>query len=155
MFLDVRETRLMRASDLPSWGACFLLTFSVISIQYSCWLGCCLIPFYIQSCKDILHLCPYCGSAVGKYNRLCWAHDFIYYLCKVIQTITNKKWMPLYMYKYAIECWASHSYIVNSINFKAAVIDMKLFGLNVPSCESYIYRLQNVSHFQRRRLATN
>ena len=39
---------------------------------YSCWLGCCLIPFYIQSCKDVLHLCPYCGSAVGRYNRLCW-----------------------------------------------------------------------------------
>ncbi|XP_028401618.1 lipopolysaccharide-induced tumor necrosis factor-alpha factor homolog [Dendronephthya gigantea] len=51
-------------------GTLTYLAASVIC-GVGCWFGCCLIPFYIRSCKDVLHLCPYCGSAVGKYNRLC------------------------------------------------------------------------------------
>ena len=33
-------------------------------------LGCCLIPFCIDSCKDAVHTCPCCGQVVGRYQRL-------------------------------------------------------------------------------------
>ncbi|CAD8095552.1 unnamed protein product [Paramecium sonneborni] len=30
------------------------------------WLGCCLIPCFIQDCKDAIHFCPSCQANVGK-----------------------------------------------------------------------------------------
>ncbi|CAD8212914.1 unnamed protein product [Paramecium pentaurelia] len=30
------------------------------------WLGCCLIPSFIQDCKDAVHFCPQCQANVGK-----------------------------------------------------------------------------------------
>ncbi|CAD8086640.1 unnamed protein product [Paramecium primaurelia] len=30
------------------------------------WLGCCLIPCFIQDCKDAVHFCPSCQANVGK-----------------------------------------------------------------------------------------
>ncbi|XP_070580672.1 LITAF domain-containing protein-like [Ptychodera flava] len=33
-------------------------------------LGCCLIPFCVNSCKDAVHTCPNCNSLIGKYSRL-------------------------------------------------------------------------------------
>ncbi|XP_077991164.1 LITAF domain-containing protein-like [Glandiceps talaboti] len=33
------------------------------------WLGCCLIPFCINSIKDVNHYCPACNNFLGKYNR--------------------------------------------------------------------------------------
>ncbi|CAF3716715.1 unnamed protein product [Rotaria sp. Silwood1] len=34
------------------------------------WLGCCLIPFCIDSLKDIEHYCPYCAALLGSRRRL-------------------------------------------------------------------------------------
>ncbi|KXJ29847.1 Lipopolysaccharide-induced tumor necrosis factor-alpha factor-like [Exaiptasia diaphana] len=36
-----------------------------------CWFGCCLIPFCMDSCKDVIHICGNCRAPIGKYNRLC------------------------------------------------------------------------------------
>jgi len=33
-------------------------------------LGCCLIPFCVDGCKDPVHLCPHCHNMVGRKNRI-------------------------------------------------------------------------------------
>jgi len=45
---------------LLSGGLCLL----------GCWLGCCLIPFGIDGCKDVVHICPHCHNTVGRKSRL-------------------------------------------------------------------------------------
>ncbi|XP_069123928.1 LITAF domain-containing protein-like [Argopecten irradians] len=47
-----------------AWVVCLLLLF------FGLWLGCCLIPFCLNGCKDVLHHCPNCRQQVGKYSRM-------------------------------------------------------------------------------------
>ncbi|XP_053133040.1 lipopolysaccharide-induced tumor necrosis factor-alpha factor homolog isoform X2 [Hemicordylus capensis] len=44
-----------------SCGGLFLL---------GCWLGCCLIPFCVDSLQDADHYCPNCNALLGTYKRL-------------------------------------------------------------------------------------
>ncbi|XP_061169039.1 cell death-inducing p53-target protein 1 homolog [Saccostrea cucullata] len=47
-----------------TWIICGVL------ILFGCWLGCCLIPFYVEGCKDCVHTCPNCHQVVGKFTRI-------------------------------------------------------------------------------------
>lgn len=47
--------------SLLSYTGCFLTR---------CWLGCCLIPFYVDRCKDVVHSCPNCEQVLGRYDRI-------------------------------------------------------------------------------------
>nr|XP_022341661.1 cell death-inducing p53-target protein 1 homolog [Crassostrea virginica] len=47
-----------------TWVICLFL------ILFGFWLGCCLIPFCIDGCKDCVHTCPNCQQVIGKFNRM-------------------------------------------------------------------------------------
>ncbi|KAK2174108.1 hypothetical protein NP493_829g01080 [Ridgeia piscesae] len=49
-----------------------MLTY-VISVALcfiGCNLGCCLIPFCIDDCKDAIHTCPICNVEIGRWKRM-------------------------------------------------------------------------------------
>ena len=47
-----------------TWVACICLAFIGLGI------GCCLFPFCMESCKDIVHNCPNCQHIIGRKDRL-------------------------------------------------------------------------------------
>ncbi|XP_060603756.1 lipopolysaccharide-induced tumor necrosis factor-alpha factor homolog isoform X8 [Ruditapes philippinarum] len=47
-----------------TWVACFVIAI------VGCWIGCCLIPFCMDACKDVVHQCPNCHQQCGRYNRM-------------------------------------------------------------------------------------
>lgn len=47
-----------------AWLICMVLIF------FGCWFGCCLIPFCMDSCQDVIHTCPNCKAQLGAYRRL-------------------------------------------------------------------------------------
>ncbi|XP_075035931.1 LITAF domain-containing protein-like [Mixophyes fleayi] len=57
-------TRVQYNSGLLAW-----LIFGILCLL-GCWLGCCLIPFCLDSCKDVDHFCPNCNHHLSKYKRL-------------------------------------------------------------------------------------
>ncbi|XP_056006831.1 LITAF domain-containing protein-like [Ostrea edulis] len=57
-------TSTMFETGTVTWLACAITAF------VGCWLGCCLIPFCVDGCKDVVHSCPNCQQVVGRYNRM-------------------------------------------------------------------------------------
>lgn len=49
-----------------------LLTYLLVGacLMFGCVFGCCLIPCCVNSCQNINHNCPNCGSFLGTYKRL-------------------------------------------------------------------------------------
>lgn len=43
---------------------------NIVLFYYRCWPGCCLIPFYLDVCKDCIHACSKCHKVVGKYIKM-------------------------------------------------------------------------------------
>ncbi|XP_069761936.1 lipopolysaccharide-induced tumor necrosis factor-alpha factor homolog [Narcine bancroftii] len=57
-------TRIRYAPGLLTWISCGGLFF------VGCVLGCCLIPFCVDSLQDVDHNCPNCGVFLGSFKRL-------------------------------------------------------------------------------------
>ncbi|RNA30609.1 lipopolysaccharide-induced tumor necrosis factor-alpha factor [Brachionus plicatilis] len=57
-------TNISHETGLGTWliagGICFV----------GCALGCCLIPFCVDSCKDVKHYCPSCNVLIGTRELL-------------------------------------------------------------------------------------
>ncbi|XP_059414566.1 lipopolysaccharide-induced tumor necrosis factor-alpha factor homolog [Carassius carassius] len=57
-------TRLEYTSGALTWLSCAGLTI------FGCIYGCCLIPFCVDSLKDVTHHCPNCSSVLGVHRRM-------------------------------------------------------------------------------------
>lgn len=51
-------------SGLLTWIICIVLAV------FGCWIFCCLIPFCIDACKDVVHNCPSCRRRIAVYRRI-------------------------------------------------------------------------------------
>ncbi|KAL8573745.1 hypothetical protein ACOMHN_019019 [Nucella lapillus] len=47
-----------------TWIICFILCL------VGCDFGCCLIPFCVDGCKDVIHSCPNCRQQVARWSRM-------------------------------------------------------------------------------------
>ncbi|XP_062868543.1 lipopolysaccharide-induced tumor necrosis factor-alpha factor homolog [Trichomycterus rosablanca] len=73
--------------DLPVQTVCPMCTQTVVSrldynsgsmtwlacagiFIFGCFYGCCLIPFCVDSLKDVRHICPNCNHTMGMFKRL-------------------------------------------------------------------------------------
>ncbi|KAG8558412.1 hypothetical protein GDO81_016981 [Engystomops pustulosus] len=57
-------TRIQHSNGLLVWAI-----FGVL-LLFGCWLGCCLIPFCVDGCKDVDHYCSNCNHHLSKYKRM-------------------------------------------------------------------------------------
>nr|XP_033770543.1 lipopolysaccharide-induced tumor necrosis factor-alpha factor homolog [Geotrypetes seraphini] len=57
-------TRITHSAGLLAWAICCGL------VLFGCGLGCCLIPFCVDSCLDVNHFCPHCNHLIHKYKQL-------------------------------------------------------------------------------------
>ncbi|KAK7098786.1 hypothetical protein V1264_003018 [Littorina saxatilis] len=48
----------------------YTILLCLIIFFCGCGLGCCLIPMFMNSCKDVLHHCPVCGQVIGFHRRV-------------------------------------------------------------------------------------
>ncbi|XP_048762280.1 LITAF domain-containing protein-like isoform X2 [Ostrea edulis] len=48
----------------------FAWVIALVLCLFGLWLGCCLIPFCVDGCKDVVHSCPNCRHTIGKFNRM-------------------------------------------------------------------------------------
>uniref|UniRef100_A0A914QB72 LITAF domain-containing protein n=1 Tax=Panagrolaimus davidi TaxID=227884 RepID=A0A914QB72_9BILA len=56
------KTKVTYKSSESAWASCCLLAC------FGCCL-CCLLPFCLDSFKDIEHKCPKCDTYIGKYHK--------------------------------------------------------------------------------------
>uniref|UniRef100_A0AC35FGE0 LITAF domain-containing protein n=1 Tax=Panagrolaimus sp. PS1159 TaxID=55785 RepID=A0AC35FGE0_9BILA len=56
------KTKVTYKSSESAWASCCLLAC------FGCCL-CCLLPFCLDSFKDIEHKCPKCDAYIGKYHK--------------------------------------------------------------------------------------
>jgi len=57
-------TKLHYSSGTFTWLACLGISF------FGGILGCCLIPFCVDGCKDVQHECPKCDKIIGRYSKI-------------------------------------------------------------------------------------
>lgn len=50
-------------------GTCTYLS-CIGLVLIGCALGCCFVPFFVDSFKDAYHKCPRCYTLLGKYKRM-------------------------------------------------------------------------------------
>nr|CUU99772.1 hypothetical transcript [Hymenolepis microstoma] len=58
----------IRTSTELMVGPCTHVAAGVICF-FGCFCGCCLIPYCVDDCMDILHKCPNCHREMGKFKR--------------------------------------------------------------------------------------
>lgn len=61
---EVVATEIRKNMGDAAWILCCL------SAMFGCVAGCCLIPFLIDSLKDVNHCCPNCRSHIHTHNRV-------------------------------------------------------------------------------------
>ncbi|XP_072798338.1 lITAF domain-containing protein isoform X3 [Vicugna pacos] len=64
---ETTSSRRSPRSRVSSPGFCALASYCP---GCRCFLGCCLIPFYVDSLMDVIHLCPVCQQELFHYKRL-------------------------------------------------------------------------------------
>ncbi|CAF1050533.1 unnamed protein product [Adineta ricciae] len=42
----------------------------IVLCLIGCVFGCCLIPFFMDSLKDVIHICPVCQRQIGRDKKL-------------------------------------------------------------------------------------
>ncbi|CAL8139176.1 unnamed protein product [Orchesella dallaii] len=58
------QTKTDKKPGVVAWVSSGVLCF------FGCWLGCCLIPFCIDSCMDVDHKCPNCDAHLGTHKPM-------------------------------------------------------------------------------------
>ncbi|KAG8558346.1 hypothetical protein GDO81_016957 [Engystomops pustulosus] len=61
---NLTTTHLAHTSGALAWLSCGGLCL------LGCGFGCCLIPFCVDSCKDVDHYCSNCQALLGSYKRI-------------------------------------------------------------------------------------
>lgn len=56
-------TKIETKTGLLTWLSCYTLTLG------GCWLGCCLIPFFVDNFKDVQHRCSSCQQVLNTYEK--------------------------------------------------------------------------------------
>ncbi|XP_066271743.1 lipopolysaccharide-induced tumor necrosis factor-alpha factor homolog [Branchiostoma lanceolatum] len=57
-------TKLTYITGMTTWLACMAI------FVFGGFLGCCFIPFCVDSLKDVRHTCPNCGAHLGTFRKI-------------------------------------------------------------------------------------